>query len=86
MDLLQEVLDHTSQAANHAVTMAPILGAAGIDFEEAEINNKYRAKRAAALLNLIQTLVNTEKEVKEFKEKKLKQVKTNQELKKMFGL
>lgn len=69
LDLIEKTTDSAYNKTNHAMSMAPIIGAMGGDYEEIHFEASLKAKRSDALLNLIKTLKETEDERIEFKEK-----------------
>lgn len=68
-DILEEVVDETNKSADFALNAAPLLGAFGMDYELEHFNASLEGKRAKALLNLINVLIETEKEHEEFKKR-----------------
>src|SRR3990167_2667476 len=69
LPMLKDVAKGTSERSSMALTMAPILGAFGQDYEAVHAQKEIERKRAEALYNLIKTLDDTEKERAEFVKK-----------------
>ena len=67
IDLLEDLKAKGSRA-DYAMTMAPIIGAMGGDYEVAVAKGNMEDKRLDALLNLIKVLHDTEKEYKKAKQ------------------
>jgi L-ribulose-5-phosphate 3-epimerase UlaE len=68
-DLLEKVEKQSSEISSSTLTLAPILGAVGADYEEAHMEAEVKRKRAAAITNLVRTLKDTESEREDFKSK-----------------
>ena len=66
---LKDIAEETSERSSMALTMAPILGAFGQDYEAVHAQKEIERKRAKALYELIKTLDDTEKERAEFAKK-----------------
>ena len=62
-EILQEATKTINNMAEFAGSTFPIIGAAGIDAENAEIHASIKAQRMNALLNLVTTIEDTEKEL-----------------------
>lgn len=84
-DLLEEVSQSSANRASLAVTMAPIFGAMGEDYEQVEMENKLYAKRAGAILNLIDILDETEAMRQEFITSQAAKQKGREQLREMLG-
>lgn len=66
IDILEKMAQETHSKKGDALSMAPILSAVGIDYEEAELKWSIRNKRSEAILNLVKVLRDTDKEEKKF--------------------
>ena len=69
LPMLKDVADGTSERSSMVLSMAPILGAFGQDYEVVHAQKEIERKRAKALYELIKTLDDTEKERAEFAKK-----------------
>lgn len=69
LDLLEALSSGADERAEHVLSMAPILGALGENYEIAHFKKSFEAKRAHALYNLIKTLIDTENEREAFQKK-----------------
>lgn len=69
IDLLERVAKQSSEISSSVLTLAPVLGAVGADYEEAHMEAEVKRKRANAILNLVKTLKDTESDREEFKSK-----------------
>ena len=69
LPMLKDVAEGTSERSSMVLTMAPILGAFGQDYEAVYAQKEIERKRAKALYELIKTLDDTEKERAEFAKK-----------------
>ena len=69
LPMLKDVAEGTSERSSMVLTMAPILGAFGQDYEVVHAQKEIERKRAKALYELIKTLDDTEKERAEFAKK-----------------
>ena len=85
-DLIEAVREQAQQEQSRALSMAPILGAVGLDYEEAELEAGVHARRAAALLNLIDTLQETEYDRIDFKKKQASTAEARAKIARMVGL
>ena len=83
---LKDVVEKTEERSSMVLTIAPILGAFGQDYEEVYSQKEIERKRAKALFNLINVLDETEKERKEFAEKKIKKNEGLAQIHKALGL
>lgn len=86
IDLLESAEKNTADMEQNSFSAAPLLGAAGIDYEEAALSWRIKNKRAEAIINLLKTLRDTEQERKDFEEMKKKHRLSTAEIRKMFGL
>lgn len=68
LELLKETAESSSQRANDVLSMAPLIGAFGQDYESAHFNRRLEAKRAKALYELVKVLKETEDERINFKQ------------------
>lgn len=85
-DLIEQVREQARQQQSNALSMAPILGAVGLDYEEAELEAGVHARRAAALINLIDTLQETESDRIDFKKKQASTTASREQIARMVGL
>lgn len=85
-DLIKETAKLAADRQSNALAMAPILGAAGLDYEVAEQSAKMHKERAEALYNLLEVLYRTEVERAEFACTQDKKKKGRADLAKMLGL
>jgi len=83
--LLKDVAKGASERSSMALTMAPILGAFGQDYEVVYAQKEIERKRAKALYELIKTLDDTEKERAEFAEKQVAKQEGLAQLHKALG-
>lgn len=67
LDLLERVLNESFKRNSMATSGAVILGALGVDSEEAEMDAQLHIKRTEALIALITTLRDTETDRMKFK-------------------
>lgn len=86
LDILKKVSKLSDERVSTSMAMAPIFGAHGMDWEVAEFETKLKAKRAEALMNLVQVLADTEKERLEFASKQGAKAKGRADLAKILGL
>lgn len=84
-DLLEEVSSTYESRASLAVSMAPIFGAVGEDYEQVEMEQTLYAKRAKAILNLITTIDETEETRRKFIDAKAAKQKGRDQLRQIFG-
>lgn len=84
-DLLVEAGEESAERANKVVGGAVVWTAMGLDYREAEFENKLRLKRTKAVLNLVDTLVETEKQRKEFREEQKIRAENRAFFSKMLG-
>lgn len=69
IDLLEKVEKQSGEMSSRALTLAPIFGAVGGDYEEAHMEAELHRKRASAIVNLVRVLKETENERQDFKTK-----------------
>lgn len=69
IDLLERVEKQSGELSSRALTLAPIFGAVGGDYEEAHMEAEVKRKRASAIVQLIRVLKETENDRLDFKEK-----------------
>src|SRR3990167_5559096 len=86
LPMLKDVADGTSERSSMALTMAPIIGVFGQDYEEVYTQKEIERKRAKALYELIKTLDDTEKERAEFVKKQEAKKEGLAQLHKALGL
>ena len=85
-ETLKEVMEKTGERSSMALSIAPILGAFGQDYEEVHLQKEIERKRAKCLYELINVLDETEKERTEFAEKKVKKMEGLKQIHKALGL
>lgn len=85
-EMLKEVLDKAGNTESMTMTLAPILGAFGQDYEVAHTEAKIRTERAKALYDLVDTLDRTEKERAEFSQKQIRKQEGLAQLHRALGL
>lgn len=83
---LKDVAEKTQERSSMDLTMIPILGAFGQDYEEVYLLTEIERKRAKALFNLVDVLDETEKDRKEFAEKQIKKQKGLAQIRKALGV
>ena len=66
---LEKVATQSGEISSMALTLAPVLGAVGADYEEAHVEAEVKRKRALAIVNLVRVLKETEDERVDFKKK-----------------
>ena len=69
IDLLESTAVGAASRTDMTLTMAPILGAFGQDYEDVHFKRDLERKRANALFNLVKVLRDTEKEREEWTKK-----------------
>ena len=79
-------MEVSSERESNALSMAPILGAMGMDYKGVHFEAQLKEKRANALYRLIETLDETEKERVEFQMKQQKKEKGRAEMMRMLGI
>ena len=84
--MLKDVADGTSERSSMVLSMAPILGAFGQDYEVVHAQKEIERKRAKALYELIKTLDDTEKERAEFAKKQVAKKEGIAQLHRALGL
>jgi len=72
IEMLERVAKSSSVASSSAMTLAPVMGAVGMDYEEAHMEAEVKRKRANAILNLVKVLKETEEDRESFMEKQVK--------------
>lgn len=83
IDLLERVEKQSGEMSSRALTLAPIFGAVGGDYEEAHMEAEVKRKRATAIVNLVRVLKETEDERLDFKSKQANKQKVLAQLKGM---
>ena len=86
LPMLKDVSDGASERSSMALTMAPILGAFGQDYEVVHFQKEVERKRAKALYELIKVLDDTEKERAEFANKQQAKKEGLAQLHKALGI
>ena len=86
----KEMIKQTAQMAEErhsgSMAMAPVIGAFGGSWEDAEFDTKLHARRADALYNLINVLDETEKDRAEHETKKVKRSEGLVQIHRALGL
>lgn len=85
-EILKDVMDLSHDRVSTTMAMVPILGAFGMDYNEAEISAKIKARRSDALYDLILALEETEQWRKDFAEKRNKQIEGRNQIARALGL
>lgn len=85
-DLLKQTVELSLHRHSRALAAAPILGAFGLDWKEAEMETILHEKRARAIFNLVSIIAETEKDRAKFLEKKNKKSEGAQAFKHALGL
>lgn len=67
---LEEVVGISEDKSSSIMAMAPLITATGEDYESMHLQAQVKRKRAEALLNLVDVLIETEDDIKTAKEKK----------------
>jgi len=86
LPMLKDVAEGASERSSMALSMAPILGAFGQDYEAVHTQKEIERKRAEALYELIKVLDDTEKERAEFAKKQEAKKEGLAQLHKALGL
>lgn len=86
IDLLEKTAASADERAGFAMSAAPILTAAGLDYEEKEFEWRLRERRASALANLLKVLDETEKERAQHAIEREKKAGFKNDIAKMFNL
>lgn len=66
LPMLEAMHKQSGEISSHVLSIAPVIGALGGDYEEKHMEAEVRRKRAQALVNLIRTIKETEDERNEF--------------------
>jgi len=66
-EIIKKTFDMAAERQQNALALAPVIGAFGRDYREAEVKARTTAERAEALYNLIDCLERTENEMQEYK-------------------
>ncbi len=85
-EMLKETYDLASNRQSMSVSMAPILGAFGQNYEDVENEARIRKERAKALYELIDTLDRTEKERMDYEIKKKNRAEGLAQIHRALGL
>lgn len=86
IELLKRTLSLSNDKASTALAAAPLLTAAGIDYEQKHWEADMRKRRAEALVNLIKVLDETEKERIEMEQQAKNKAASRDELARILGL
>lgn len=86
IDLLERTANNAGQRESMAMSAAPLLGAAGIDYEEKNAEWALRRKRAEALANLLKVLRDTENDRISMQEKSASMQVHRNEIARLFGI
>lgn len=85
IDLIEEVAKKAPERADMALTMAPILGAYGQDYESVHFKRSLEARRAKALYELVLALKETEEQQEEFTKKEASKARGRAQLAQILG-
>ena len=85
-DLLQETMELCRDRQSTAEGGAAVLTACGIDYEGASLEARIRKERSQALLNMVETLVRTEKERMDYKAKEASRQVNAAQLRHILGM
>lgn len=85
IDLLERVVSESYDISNKTLTLAPVLGAVGLDYEEKHIEAEVRRKRAVALLNFVKTIKDTEDDRTKFKATQTQKAEARMQLSHLMG-
>lgn len=69
-EMLKKVMELSAEKESNVLTLAPILGAYGENYEDAQIAARIKRERSKALYDLIDTLSRTAREQAEYDMKK----------------
>lgn len=86
IDLIERTASNAGEKASMAMSAAPLLGAAGIDYEEKNAEWELRRKRADALANLLKVLRDTENDRQEMEKKSANLQGHRKEIARLFGI
>lgn len=65
-EMLKEAAEKAGDRSSMVLSAAPLIGAFGQDYEEIHMYREVERKRAVALYNLVNVLIETEEDFKEF--------------------
>lgn len=82
---LKEMVEKTEELSSMTLSMAPIIGASVQNYEEIYLQREIERKRALALLNLIEVLDETEKEIEKFERKQAIKRRGLAKIRKLLG-
>lgn len=85
IDLLERVAKHSDEMVDRTMSMAPIIGAFGENYEELEFEARLKQKRGEALFKLVKVIIDTEAERIEFKEKQKAKAEGREQLRSILG-
>lgn len=86
LPMLEAMHKQSGEISNTVLTIAPVIGALGGDYEEKHMEAEVRRKRAAALTNLIRTIKETETDRNEFKKSQEAKARARAQLGGILGL
>lgn len=86
IDLIEKTAKNAGDRESMSLSAAPLLEAAGIDYEEKNAQWQLRRKRAEALANLVRVLRDTEAERKEMEGKAASKQNHRKEIARIFGI
>lgn len=86
LPMLHKVAKQSGEISSHVLTLAPVLGAVGADYEEKHMEAEVRRKRAVALVNLIQVISDTETDRTKFKQGQAAKAAARAQLSGILGL
>lgn len=86
LPMLEATQKQAGEISSHVLSIAPVIGALGGDYEEKHMEAEVRRKRSAALVNLIRTIKETESDREEFKKSKAAKAQAMAQLGGILGL
>lgn len=86
IDLIEKTASNAGEKASMSMSAAPLLEAAGIDYEEKNAEWELRRKRADALANLLKVLRDTENDRQEIEKKSATMQGHRKEIARLFGI
>lgn len=86
LPMLKDVATDSAGRSSMALTLAPVLGAVGMDYEEQHMEAEVRRKRAVALVNLVQVIADTEQDRTKFKQSQAAKQEARAKLSGILGL
>lgn len=86
IDLIERAMIGAERKQNDALSAAPLLEAAGMNYETVHLEWEIRRKRAQAIFNLVSVIKETENDRVDHMEKQKNMEQASQFIKKAFGL